>query len=349
MALLFCDSFDHYAVGDISSKWKTAAGTGGSRAIVSGRFGNCFQCNNTQDYVKYQWGTSPQTLIAGFAWQQTGTDTNGRVGLVAFFDGATQQVDLRINNAGQLFITRANTTLATSGTVLSNNVWYYIEIKVKFASGTSGTYEVHVNGVQDAALTSAAANTQNGGAQATIVALGGNAFNTGLGGQGASNNRIDDFYLCDTSGSVNNNFLGDVHVEALSPNGNGTYSAFAGSDGNSTDNYLLVDDAQPSGDTDYVADATVGDKDTYSFTDPTPTAGTVYGVQISHYSRKTDAGTRSARSMARLAGTETDNGADQPLSTTYQYFSDMRETKPAGGAWSLSDVANAEFGVKVAA
>jgi hypothetical protein len=64
------------------------------------------------------------------------------------------------------------------------------------------------------------------------------------------------------------------------------------------------------------------------------------------YAAKTNAGVRSIASVARLSGTEVDS-SDKALSVSYAYLPDIRETKPGGGAWSISDVNSAEFGVKV--
>jgi hypothetical protein len=147
---------------------------------------------------------------------------------------------------------------------------------------------------------------------------------------------------------VNTDFLGDVRVQALLPTGNGNSSQLVGSDGNSTDNYLLVDEVPPNEDTDYVESATVNDKDTYVFGNLTPTTGTVFGVQIVAEARKTDAGVRSFKSVARLSATEAD-GPDTTLSTTYAFYMDKRDTKPGGGSWTITNVNDAEFGVKVTA
>jgi hypothetical protein len=72
----------------------------------------------------------------------------------------------------------------------------------------------------------------------------------------------------------------------------------------------------------------------------------VFGVQILPYAKKTDAGTRSIKTIARLSATEVD-GPEQFLASAYGYLSDIREAKPGGGAWTISDVNSAEFGVKV--
>ena len=170
-----------------------------------------------------------------------------------------------------------------------------------------------------------------------------------LGGQGGSAGGdivMDDIYVCDDTGGTNNDFLGDIRVEALLPNGNGNSSQFDGSDGNTTDNYLLVDDATPNDDTDYVESPDSGDKDTYAYGNLASSTGSVYGVQICPYARKTESGIRNLKTVARLSGTETD-GPERPVGDSYAYMPDIRETKPGGGAWSISDVNSAEFGQKV--
>jgi hypothetical protein len=157
---------------------------------------------------------------------------------------------------------------------------------------------------------------------------------------------FDDLYVCDGTGSAPaNDFLGDCRVEAIFPSGNGNSSVLVGSDGNSTDNYLLVDEAAPNT-TDYVESSTVTDKDTYAYGNLAATTGTVFGVQPVPFAAKTDAGTRSIVSVARVSATEVDSAA-KTLSTTYTYYPDVREAKPGGGAWAIGDVNGAEFGVKI--
>jgi hypothetical protein len=154
----------------------------------------------------------------------------------------------------------------------------------------------------------------------------------------------------DTSGTINNDFKGDCRVEAIFPNGNGNSSVLVGSDGNSTDNYLLVDENPPNSDTDYVESSTVGDKDTYNYGSITSAFGVVHGVQICPFVKKTDAGVRSIANVARSSGTEADS-ASQALAATYGYLPTIKEDDPStpGSRWTVAGVNAAEFGVKVTA
>lgn len=346
MALIFADSFDHYATADILAKWTSISNA--PTISAPGRFGSSLTASGSQRYVQK---TIPAlgTYIFGFAFL-FGAQPNSDMTFFATLEGATVHVDLRLTASSTVRITRNGTTLATGTTVLSAATFYYIEVKV-IVSDTVGLAEVRINGVLDASYYGAGSagaptgDTRNG---ATGVIDG---FRVGIvtGGVGEGTCRHDDLYVVDTTGSApNNTYLGDVRVEALFPNGNGNSSQFVGSDADSTDNYLLVDETTQDGDTTYVESSTVGNKDTYTYTDLTPGTGTVFGVQSLLYARKTDAGTRTIKSVARTSATETDS-ADKTLSTTYLYYPDVRETKPGGGAWTVTDVNASEFGPKVSA
>jgi hypothetical protein len=338
MALRFLDSFDHY--NDFTEKYNTVIS---APTFVTGRFGNgaqMFSPSAGTGHALRKTLDAQANWVIGAAYMLDKIP-NGNVAIFSCFDGATTHAQLMINTSGQLVVTRAGTVLATGTTVLSINVWYYLEFKVLIAD--AGTFDVHINGVDEAALNGSGDTRNAGNASANIIQFGPNAISNG------GNHTFDDIYVCDTTGGVNDTFLGDLRVEALFPNGNGNSSQWVGSDADSTDNYLLVDETtDPNDDTDYVESSTVGNKDTYAYTNLTTTSGTVYGVQVIPWARKTDAGTRSICSIARLSGTEVDS-ADKALSVTYQYLPDCRDTKPGGGSWSISDVNSSEFGEKVTA
>jgi hypothetical protein len=342
MALRFIDGWDHYATAQLAQKWTSAGTSGGAPAVVgAGRLGGSrLQLQSNGSLIKVLNAQATWIVGAALTSSDFGSPGTNPGGLFGFFDGGTLHVDLRFNGTF-LQATRNGTVLATGTIPLSLNTWYYIEMKV-IIDDVNGVAIVKVNGVTDINFSGDTRNAANASADRLRL------YAAGASSGGAQSTWFfDDLYLCDgTGGSPTNSFLGDVRVEALFPNGNGNSSQFDGSDGNSTDNYLLVDEATPNSDTDYVESPDVGDKDTYAMTNLTPTAGTVFGVQPLPYAAKTDAGTRSIVSVARLAGTEVDS-SDKALSVGYSYYPDIRETKPGGGAWSISDVNSAEFGAKV--
>lgn len=336
MALLYLDSFDHYSATQLALKgWLTdnAAGT----IDASGRFAQSFMFQaTTTARSQYRTFTAAQTVIVGLAYRVTSQNDGGNSSIIAIRDSGSTQGRVYLNTALHLVLETAGVARETSDFPLLPGVWYYIELRLEIANA-GGYAEVRVNEVFEMSYTGDTQTSANATANQLQMSKAG----------GSGDLRVDDLYICDGTGGVNDDFLGDIRVEALFPNGNGNSSQFDGSDGNTTDNYLLVDDTtSPDGDTTYVQSPDAGDKDTYAYTNLTPATGTVYGLQIVPYARKTDAGARSIVSVARHSGSETD-GPVQALSTSFVYYPDIRETKPGGGSWSISDVNGAEFGQKV--
>lgn len=328
MALVDIESWDYLATADLDE----AGWTNASNAAISagnGRFGDD-SLRTTQSGSIGKTYASLTTGVIGFAFRTSAIPTNGT--LLTLLDGATGHVDLRIVTGSVLRVTRAGTTLGTGTTVLLENQYYYFEFKVTIDDST-GVAQVKINGVDEINLTNQ--DTRNGAtAVFNVVRLETNGFASG------TQNDFTDYYLDDSV------FNGDLRIQSRMPNGNGNYSQLVGSDGNSTDNYLLVDEADPNGDTDYVESSTAGDKDTYTYENITPTTGSIVGVKINTYARKTDAGARTIRTLTRLSATD-EEGPDRTLASTFAYHSDIRTTKPGGGSFSITDVNNLEVGVKV--
>ena len=94
-------------------------------------------------------------------------------------------------------------------------------------------------------------------------------------------------------------FLGPIAVETLRPNGNGAVNQWAGSDGDSADNWQLVDD--PTVDNgSYVYSTTVGQQDLYTMGDLERTAGAIIGVTHAAQMIRTDSVTpRSVKLLNR--------------------------------------------------
>lgn len=332
------ESFDHEATNAqlLAGKWNGVSGG----SFVAGRFGNGWGNSKSQGLRK-TFPDSQGTWIVGFAFYLN-TYINGRF-FIGWQDGSSYQDELRFDGIGRIYATRNGTYLATGTLSLGYSRWYYIEWKL-IIDGTNGLSEVVINGQTDLTFTG---NTKG----ATPTTANQLFFDShyAAGPDNGNNFRLDDIYVCDgqTGAGSNpcNDYLGDSKTVALYPNGNGAHSDFVGSDGNSTDNYLLVDETTPNDDTDYVASATVNAEDTYTYTDLSGT-GTVFGVQALPYVRKTDAGARTMKSVARLSSTEVD-GAEKAPGTTYAYYPQIFDIKPGGGDWTITDVNNAEFGRKV--
>jgi len=225
----------------------------------------------------------------------------------------------------------------TSGAGMSASGWRYIEIEAVL-SDSVGSVKIWSDGVQVLNLTGI--DTRNGGTDANFDWV---SFNQWI-------NNIDDLYVLNGAGASNNSRLGDVRIVDVLVDGNGASSQWTGSDGNSTDNYLLVDDKPAVGASDYVEAGTSDLVDTYTFGNVTLTTDDrIIAVGVHAHAYKGDTGSRSIALLASSGGS-TSTGSDQQLNTTaslartfYQHF----ETDPnTAAAWTEAGHNAAEVGIK---
>lgn len=338
MALRFCDSFDHYTA--LGRKWDIIGGTPQGITSTNARWVSCLALrdDNTDQAVTKVFDTQP-TWIVGFGLYFDAISGADKP-VMRVIDGGTIQ--------GTLWMSSGTSTLYWTGvwgnaffpTPFSITQWKFLELKFTI-DNAAGSYEWRIN--EQTQISASGIDTNNGGNNGAdrIRLTAGDSNVT------STTRRYDDVYICDGTGSApQNTFLGDVRIEVIYPNGNGNSSQFDGSDGNQTDNYLLVDESTQDDDTTYVESGDLNDKDTYTYGDLTAAAGTVYGVQHTPLARKSAAGTRQIVSVARLSATEID-GSAKTLTDAYIHQPHIFPTKPGGGAWTVSDVNSAEFGQKV--
>lgn len=331
MSLLFCDGFDD---GLASSKWSIAP-----PVTTGGRYGNRTSGSGANGvHGRYVLPTGVSTIIVGFAFRCTDISSGSTIaGIGNSPDGVTAHLTIDYNTSGQIIFYRGSTEIARTspGTIWANDSWDYMEIKLT-VHDTTGSLAFRLNTVE--LINVSGIDTRNGG---TVDLAGSVDFYSG------SPKSRDDLYVCDDSGSVNNDFLGDVRISTLLPNGNGNSSQLVGSDANSVDNYLLVDESVPSS-ADYAGSATEGDKDTYTFGDIPSGYTTVFGVIPRVHAAKSDAGTKFGQIVTRSGGVDY-SSASFALNTSYGgQYADVHETDPDTGLlWTDTAVNNAEFGFEV--
>jgi hypothetical protein len=341
MTMLMLESFEHvtgaahllakgWAEGVVSaiSAAQARSGTKSAEMSVTSTGWLAFQCDNADKHA---------TMICGFGLYVDDTPTAFRLSFMGD-NNVTTHVQIQLSATGQIIAFRStNVELGRSdpNTIIDDG-WYYVEVKVVL-SDAAGAVVVKVNGATVLNLTGI--DTKNAGTAATLDTVK-------WGASSASPNiYVDDIYIANGAGAVNNDFVGECRIRAIKPNGNGNSSQFTGSDGNSVDNYLLVDETTPDT-VDFVGSATLDHKDTYAFEDLPDVTGTVAAVQALAYAAKTDAGARNLAIVTRSGGADYD-GADVALGTTPTYVKRMMETNPATGvAWLRAEVNAAEFGVK---
>jgi len=157
---------------------------------------------------------------------------------------------------------------------------------------------------------------------------------------------FDAIYFCDLAGAKNNDYLGDMVVEQITPDGNGNSSNFLGSDADSTDNYLHVDETDPN-DSDYIASSTPTDLDLFTFANLTGTPTLVHSVQTQARVVLNNPGLRTGKIVTRVDGTNYEGDVFY-AGIGHLHFQHLWEDNPDdAAAWEIADISNAEFGVKV--
>jgi len=352
MSLVFCDGFDD---GLTIQKWNAGFG-GGCSTVSGGRTGNRLRAVDNNGFIKHKVDAADEhaTMTVGCALNQDTWAFNNS-------NSTSGQITLTSDSAATLHITVLLTGSTTSpvinvyrggtnGTLLSsvavsnwiNAQWYYLEASAVL-SDTVGSVVVKLNGTTINNITSV--DTKNGGTKTVFDSFVLQAAHANGNGDSIY---FDDVYMTNGAGSVNTGFLGDIAVETLYPSGDGSASQFTGSDGNSTNNYALVNEAGAPNTTTYTQDATVGQRDLYAYTDLIRTRGTVYRIQINCYVQASDNGAVSAKNVVKSGATVV-SGAAAPVVTTYVPVLSLQETDPnTATAWTIAGVNAAEIGVEVA-
>ncbi len=340
MALLWIDGFEQY---DTNTELFRVYGTNIPNAATSIQTGrNTLAGENRSVEVDnvslYIWKNFPKTdnFVMGFAYNCLTVLADSDI-MQVYSPNYTEMITLRMSLAGELFLDRGTVNLAsTSGLGLVPTTWYYIEFSAVIHD-TTGTYDVWVDGIN--VITGTGADTRNGtDTEVNLVELQGHAGDPNW----------DDFYILDDSGSDNISRLGDVRVETVFPDANGTTNNFTASP--AVSNYLNVDDGlTPDDDTTYNHSATAADKELYGFGALAGAVGTVYAVGLTVLARKEESGERTLRHVARSNVTEVES-ADFAVGVSYQHRQHIYENDPNGGIdWTETSVNAAEFGMKIQA
>jgi hypothetical protein len=260
-----------------------------------------------------------------------------------FRKGATEQLRLEAVNEGGGFkfrLMRGATEVAVTTATFAYDQWHYFELKVTIRTGTNGAYELRHNEAN--VLSGSSVNLANVGNDGADVHSFGYTNNVGAC-------YLDDVYICDSTGSVNNDFLGDSVVVGLLPDADGATLDWSTSTG--ADHYVLVDDPVTApNNVDYVSSATNGDIDLYSFQAlPSTGLGTIYGVAVSVAASLETVGSRTLRSKYRSSGGTVEDGEDFVVDGTgvVETLTIFEINPVTTNAWSATDIDTGQFGFEV--
>lgn len=348
--------FDGFDFGDKDHRWTAASmlslstsnsRTGTHKARVSGSTSSCWH--------SFLPSEIDDEIYMGFGFFAEGIGSN--INILTFQEGygTTNHLALIRNSPVRGWELRRGTgpqwpATGAAGTVVAATVpnlwfpdsWHHLELGMKIHDST-GWFELRQDGITRLRFDG---DTNNGGAAGLIDQVRLNVItNGGIWG-------IDDVHILNSLGSIPalTTWLGDTRMYPLYPIGDGFYLMLVGSDADSIDNWILVDETGTPITTDFVFSATVGDKDTYEFSDLPVTVGTVRGIEIRVHAAKSDTGTKQFRTIDRRAGADAFQ-ADHALAAVplYQTHHDILEQDPHAGPgdWTIPNVNATEWGMEV--
>ena len=291
------------------------------------------------DWATFQpnLASAPTQFGVGFWFETQNAGGNGDI--VRIRDSSGTQI-VRIYRADDLTSFYRNTTLNSYVPELHGNVWKsHMGIDVKL--GASGWIAVYLNGVLVASYSGTISGNDLG-----YIDFGTNA------GFGHGEHYYDDLAVFERDGGAMS-AVPDYRFKSLNVTGNGHTNGATGSDADSTDNYLLVDEIGASHDSDttytYAEAADVIDLYTVDPVLTIPTGFTVQAVMPYLIAKKSNGAVATTIIPALSDGTDDSFGTAEDLPTSYGIIPRQAFTlAPDGGAWTQADIDNLEVGWKSA-
>lgn len=346
MAFRIIDGFDSYngagtATG-VTSRW-TDSSTGGTRSIISGRFGGqalrMTDGSGSTGLIRRPTGVAHSTFSIGLAMRAFNRDLLGNSQpLIQLESGGALQLALHLQGGttGTVRVHRglnATPLLFTSGDVWSESTWFYIEF-YGLLDQVAGWFEIYVNGLflgrYDGDTCALAGSTMNG------VALN-------MPDHTNSGNTMDydDFFLADVATR-----FGECRVETLRPTADTVQKQFTPSTAGT--NFDDVDDVVISS-TDYVESGTVGDLDLYELGDLSSVPTTIHAVGTIVSAWNSDVTSRQVATVIDSGGVQDTSPNIPTIADVKIYNGQLLTVNPNGGAaWTAAAVNALKLGPKVA-
>lgn len=257
---------------------------------------------NSMDYY-FNQSQRDATVIVGFAVQETAGQIID-IGIDYYTDaGTNRQMSFFLSYAStrgiRLFHASSTSVpvMSSASNLLQIGAWHYVEFKLYLHNlAASGYAEARIDGV-----TVMSGNLRTNNNATTLlwdrIHIGTSISNGVLANEPA----VDDFYILNTSGSVNNDFLGDIRIDSYVPVASGTYTQWTGTGATvASGNWSLVDESPAIDTTDYVSTTVSGNIDTYVYRSLPDLASRIYAVQEINYAGKTGSQLRQLLSLIHI-------------------------------------------------
>lgn len=340
MALRFTEGFETRQSGTyLARAWETLAGAAVSLNVPrKAGSASCLATNFTLttyplvDPIENTWIVQFGHFMNATTSSSSMTicDASGTAQLTLLFATGTT------TNSFTIAVKRGSTTLATTGE-FSGHMWHLIEFKATIRTGINGSYELKVDGVS--VLSDGSENTANTGADGASV------FEFNWGGASC---RFDDIVICDDTGGIHDDFLGDKVILGILPNADGASSQWLPSTG-SAHSVLVDDTAVTPNDDDYVSSNVDSDLDLFEFGNLTAMAddGTLDAVVVFPTAAMFSTGARGCKVRFRNSGGSTADSAQFDVtSKTYRMFTIVFDEDPvAAAAWTKTALDGGQLGI----
>lgn len=326
MAIIWADGFDHY--GTSSTFLEQMGYTQNAQVSQTGgqpRTGvGCLVVINGNVGIRRALSVTKNEIGVGVAFM-TGiipaSSSANNLGILFGAFGVSAEYRINTNHLGGINVYKASTLLGSSANnVITAGVYYWWEVKLLRNSGTNlGSIEVRINGVSVLTVT--------GITMAHIiesVTLG----NLGTAGHGNSTSRYDDFVIWDTTGTRNNDFLGDRRCPTSFPNADTAEADWTKSTG--TSGFALIDNNPPV-DAQYIEAQNAGDISEFTKTAVGVATNDIAALVVVGRAAKSDAGVATYRLGINSDGSVENGSAESPSATpAFSYFTKVVELDPDG-------------------
>ncbi len=346
MALLWVEGFEKYGgAGSVPSShgytvlgMKYSTSNVSSMELVTGRYGGLAlqMADNLSRLATPHLGSASDTLISGIAFKITAITSDASVLLFQGPGGGESTISLTVLASRELRLRNMFTTLQDSTTAnIQDNTWYYLELKMT-AADSGGTGIVRLDGVEVINFTG---DTKDAHERYGSVLLRPYTFSDTM--------QFDDWYICDDTGSTNNDFLGDCRVEVLTPNSDASGNWTANSGGNL---YGMVDAAALDA-VDYIHDTVSGNQALFESNCLSADAsyGEVLGAMVTCDSQQSGRFMKYAKMITQngSGGVIQDSGNFPPGTASPMNSTQIMEVDPDGAAWTPNTINTFRMGVEI--
>jgi hypothetical protein len=367
---LFEDGFDHYgtSLSNMLDGTYAQAGGGAPNGRTSGLRTNLFATGGTS----YYHGTGPGlTTFEGLRKVLPAAKDKLGVAMRVYFPQFTaansagichmhsananvSQLSFIVDANGAIVVHRglglsgtdggADAILGTTDPILVTSAWNHVEMQA-YIHDTDGWVRIAVNGVHRYELTGIDTKYDS-----TNVASIGQSLSSYASPEGDFYH--DDYYIYDFEGDSSvdtdfcpatdasgmaTNYIGDLQVWPLLPNGDTAEADFLPSTG--TSSYTMIDEHSPD-DTDYIYSVAAGDLSEFDLDDLPVEITYIRGLGIHARLSKADAGAAFTKvGMKSVAAFE--DAAERPLTVEPTYWRDQIDKDPNSNARWTRDSLNA--------